>query len=207
MDTLRPYNSSVPPSPSSCKSALGRLWVGIAACVFLQASVSLYAQAKPSEYDVKAAYLFNFGKFIRLAPNAPPSKHETFDICVLGQEPLSRILEGITANERINDRAVRVVRVKDAAEARACDIAYIGKSEGERIESDLAVLAGSDALTVSDASTFLSHGGMIQFVMVDNHVRFTVDLEAVKRTHLVLSSELLRVAFSVSGKPLREALP
>lgn len=164
-------------------------------------------EGKPSENDVKAAYLFNFGKFIRLPANAPSAQIATFDICVFGQGPISQILEGITHNEQIDNRPVRVVRTKGVSEDRSCAIAYIGASEEDRIEGDLAHLAGGQTLTVSDAPNFLARGGMIQFVLVADHVRFAVNLDAIKRTHLVLSSELLRVAASVSGKQSGEGLP
>jgi hypothetical protein len=62
-------------------------------------------------------------------------------------------------------------------------------------------------LTVSDAADFLKYGGMIQFVEEDNRVRFAVNLNAVNRTHIVLSSELLRVASSVTGKLPQEEQP
>jgi hypothetical protein len=159
-------------------------------------------EGKPSEYDVKAAYLFNFGKFIRFPANSPSAQSATFDICIFGQETISRILEGVTHNEQIDNHPVRVVRTKGAYEDRSCAIAYISASEDERIESDLADVAGGETLTVSDAPHFLARGGMIQFVLVANHVRFAVNLDAIKRTHLVLSSELLRVAASVSGEGL-----
>jgi hypothetical protein len=207
MDSMRPSN----PSPSMPyrrrMRAVHCLAVGIGGFILLSGPASLSAQAKASEYDVKAAYLFNFGKFVRLSPQAHANHRDTFDICLLGQEPIGKILDGLTANERIDDRLVRIIRVQDASQARACDITYIGSSEGDRVENDLAALAGSDVLTVSDAPRFLTRGGMIQFVMVANHVRFAVDLDAVKRTHLVLSSELLRVASSVSGKPPAEVAP
>ncbi len=74
-------------------------------------------------------------------------------------------------------------------------------TEGSHIREDLAILDNADILTVSDAPDFLQHGGMIQFVSISNHVRFGVNLDSVNRTHLVLSSELLRVAASVIGKP------
>jgi len=75
------------------------------------------------------------------------------------------------------------------------------------MREDLAILGNADVLTVSDAPDFLQHGGMIQFVLVSNHVRFAVNLEAVNHTHLVLSSELLRVASSVAGKPPTGEMP
>jgi len=165
----------------------------------------LQAENKPTEYDVKAAYLLNFGKFIRVSPKGALTR-ATFDICVLGQDTMGHTLDSVAENEQIDRRQVRIRRLKDATEARLCDIAYISPSEGDRVESDVAELRGLDVLTVSDAARFLANGGMIQFVLVANHVRFAVNLDAVKRSHLLLSSELLRVAVSVSGVP-GEVLP
>jgi hypothetical protein len=92
------------------------------------------------------------------------------------------------------------VRLKTAAEARGCAIAYISASEGNRLETDLDALRSQAVLTVSDAANFLQRGGMIQFVTVENHVRFAVNLGAVRGAQLSLSSELLRVATSVTGE-------
>jgi hypothetical protein len=171
-----------------------RLW-------FVLAIAGGMAQPKPSEYDVKAAYLFNFGKFMRLSGGAATPRHPNFEICILGRDPIGHVLDDLTANESIDNRAVRVVRVTDGYAARECDVAFVSAEEGEGIQADLTALGKSDVLTVSDAPQFLKAGGMIQFVTQGNHVRFAVNLDAVGRTHLVLSSELLRVALSVSGKP------
>jgi|SRR5580658_1015400 hypothetical protein len=172
-----------------------RLWIVLAIA-------GAMAQPKPSEYDVKAAYLFNFGKFMRLSGAAGGPRHANFEICILGRDPIGHVIDDITANENIDNRAVRVVRVTDAyAAARECDVAFISPEEGEGIQADLTALGKSDVLTVSDAPEFLKAGGMIQFVTQGNHVRFAVNLDAVGRTHLVLSSELLRVALTVTGKP------
>jgi len=172
----------------------------VAAILLLLSGTVIRGETKPTDYDVKAAYLFNFAKFIRVSPTSVVQR-ATFDICVLGQDSMGHALDSVAENEEIDHRVVRVRRVKDTAEARSCDIAYISTSEGDRIESDVAELRGTDVLTVSDAPRFLAQGGMIQFVLVANHVRFAVNLDAVKRSHLVLSSELLRVAVPVSSVP------
>ena len=166
-----------------------------------------HAQNHIPEYDVKAAYLFNFGKFVRFAPSDAVIKRQNFDICILGQDPLGATLDELTASEQLDGKPVRVVRLKTAAEARECAIAYISASEGTRVGTDLDALRGQAALTVSDAANFLEHGGMIQFVSVANHVRFAVNLDAVRSAQLSLSSELLRVAISVNGEPATGVRP
>jgi hypothetical protein len=165
----------------------------------------LTGQAKPSEYAVKAAYLLNFGKFMRV-PSSAESSVNSFNICVVGEDPFGRSLDQITTNEQIDGRPVRVLRL-DEADPRQCAIAFIGGSDERRIGQNIAALKDSDTLTVSDAPDFLKHGGMIQLLLVSNHVRFSVNLDAVRRTHLTLSSDLLRVAVSVSGNHPDEVQP
>jgi hypothetical protein len=158
------------------------------------------AQNRMPEYSVKAAYLFNFARFVRFAPSDAFNSRQRFDICIVGDDPFGQTLDGLTANEQLDGKPVRIVRLKIAAEARGCAIAYISASEGSRLKADLDVLHVQDVLTVSDLPDFLQHGGMIQFLTVENHVRFAVNLDAVRGAQLGLSSELLRVATSVSGE-------
>jgi hypothetical protein len=163
--------------------------------------VALFArpQGRVSESSVKAAYLFNFGKFVRFTPPEAAKDRQNFNICIVGSDPFGRTLDELTANERLDDKPVRIVRLKSTVEARDCAIAFISASEGGRVGSDLEFFRGQKVLTVSDSRDFLQHGGMIQFVTVDNHVRFAVNLDATRDAQLSLSSELLRVAISVNG--------
>jgi hypothetical protein len=167
-----------------------------AAVAFCIALPQAPAQPRVSEYAVKAAYLLNFGKFIRIAPG---TQRSTFDICIVGRDPFGDSLDNITANESIAGHPVRVLRLARPDAARECSIAYIADTDLRRIDEDIAALGSADVLTVSDAPDFLRHGGMIKFVLVSDHVRFAVNLDAVRHSHIVLSSELLRVAASVIG--------
>jgi len=157
----------------------------------------------PKESDVEAAYLFNFAKFM----HAPAHVPDSFVICILGKSPLSSTLDAITANEQIDGRPLKVMSAATPDNARNCDIAFLSDSEGPRIDKDIAMLAGSNALTVSNAGGFLQHGGMIQFALVQNRVRFSVNLDAVNKEKITLSSELLKVAMSVNGTAGGEVRP
>lgn len=161
--------------------------------------------SKPNEYDVKAAYLLNFGRFVRFTK--PSGSRSSFDICTLGHDDIGPSLDAIASNTTIDNLPVHVAHLADISSAKSCAIVFIGSTESDRIREDLAILGSADVLTVSDTRDFLQSGGMIQFVMLSNHVRFAVNLDAVSRTHLVLSSELLRVASSISGKPPTGELP
>jgi hypothetical protein len=161
--------------------------------------------SKPSEYDVKAAYLLNFGRFVRFS--SASRARSSFDICTLGHDAMDSSLDALGTNTRIQNLPVHVTHLADISGARSCAIVFISATESDRVREDLAILGDADVLTVSDAPDFLQRGGMIQFLMLSNHIRFAVNLEAVSRSHIVLSSELLRVASSVSGKPPTGELP
>lgn len=198
--------SSHPPARPALRRAFLRMsGAALVAC----SAVALLADAqKPvSEYAVKAAYLFNFGKFVHFTPSASMTGRQTFDICVVGEDPLGATLDELTASEQLDGKPVRVLRLKSPAEARGCAIAYISADEGPRLAEDLEALRDSEVLTVSDAPDFLRRGGMIQFVTIENHVRFAVNLDAARKEHLALSSELLRVAVSVNGDHALEVRP
>jgi hypothetical protein len=166
--------------------------------------IPVSSQQAPSEYEIKAAYLFNFGKFMRHTDNY--ARTPTFEICILGRDPIGKTIDDLAAKESIDNRSVRINRLPDVTAAKSCAIVFISSYEQENIREDLALLAGTNVLTVSDMPDFLKRGGMIQFVVLDNHVRFAVNLDALNRAHLVLSSELLRVASSIGGKPPKQDL-
>jgi uncharacterized protein DUF4154 len=180
--------------------ALGRfaaalfVWIALAFWIIPQPKAS--AQPAVNESAVKAAYLLNFGKFLRFPENA---KRGSFDICIVGPDPFGRSLDEITANEFIDGRPVHVLRLARVDAARQCSIAYIASQDAHFSAESIAALGAADVLTVSDGPDFIQHGGMIEFVPLSNHVRFAVNLDAVHRSHIVLSSELLRVAVSVTG--------
>lgn len=165
------------------------------------------AHARPSQYDVEGAYLLDFGKFTQLAPGSQALRRATFDICILGHDPIGETIDKLATNETIDNHAVRIVRDVRAPEARTCAIAFIGSHDDDEIREELNALSGADVLTVGDSPAFLNDGGMIQFVVQNDHVRFAVNLDAVHKTHLVLSSELLRVAMYVKGRPQPEVAP
>jgi hypothetical protein len=184
----------------ACRSLAATL---LLACAAISSPAAPPAQ--PTDNDVKAGNLLNFGRFMRHSNARQP--RPSFDICILGQDPLGRGIDDIAARESINSLPIHIRRLPDVTDAKACEIVFIAADEGDRIREDLALLTGSDALTVSDAADFLDRGGMIQFLLIENHVRFSVNLNAVNRAHIILSSDLLRVASSVTGKPSTEGAP
>lgn len=165
----------------------------------------------PTQQEVEAAYLYNFGKFVTW-PAEPKTGLQTgtqtqtraMNICVLGHDPFGASLDRIVANETIGGRPLAVVRLSNTSSVSACSILYINGSEASHLNKDLSILNALPILTVSDLPGFLDQGGMIQFVLEDRRVRFEVNLDAARMCGLVLSSQLLKVAEKVVGRPSGE---
>jgi hypothetical protein len=150
----------------------------------------------PSPSDVEAVYIFDFGKFVRWPAGADRGP---IHICVAGAPMFAAGVERTVANETIDGRTLQVREVSRPEDEAGCAILFIDASQRERSDALLRAAADKPMLTVSDLPEFLARGGMIQFQIVQKRVRFSVDLDAVSRSHLVMSSELLKVAVEVKG--------
>ncbi len=178
------------PSFFHCMLTLVMTWTIVAA-------PSLHAQKSgPTENEVKSAYLYNFGKFVEW-PAKATSVGEFFPICVLGDDTFGSTLETTIARESISGKKVLVKRVPKPQDALSCRILFISSSQQSRLKEILAELDNTSVLTVSDMPEFTRRGGMIQFVVEANKVRFEVNLTSAERTGLTLSSQLLKVAIDV----------
>jgi hypothetical protein len=159
-------------------------------------------KSKPQEYEVKATYLYNFARFVQWPSSSAAAKSDSFAICVLGEDPFGRALDTIVAGESIDGKAALAKRVSKPQDAVSCRVLYISSSEDSRLKEVLAALDKSGVLTVSDIPQFSRRGGMIQFVLDGNSVRFEVNLTAAESAGLTLSSELLKVAVTVRRNSL-----
>jgi hypothetical protein len=179
-----------------------------AVCALLLASsfpMLLFAQATAglAPADVEAAYLYNFGKFVRW-PADPAAQSAPFSICTLGDDSFGETLESLIANETVSGRKIVARRLSSPAAAGDCQIVFLGQSEEPRLAKDMGVLKKKPVLTVSALPGFLDRGGMIQFLLQNKRVRFSVNLPAAEDSGLSPSSELLKVAVSVKTGPPQE---
>jgi hypothetical protein len=176
-----------------------RPWfMAMAIAGMLGAVPHLHAQSsKPTDYDVKAAYLFNFGRFVEWPTNAAAAKNDAFMVCVLGQDPFGAALDATLAGESIAGRKVAAKRISTPEESADCQILFLSSAEDTQLRKIVEVLNKQPVLTVSDMPQFSQRGGMIQFVLEGKKVRFEVNLTAAQHAGLTLSSELLKVATTV----------
>lgn len=164
-------------------------WVTL---LMLTQSVAALARQGPLEYEVKAAFLLNFGRYVQWP--SPPS--DRFYLCLLGANPFGTRLETIVAGETWHDKAIDIRRIQDLRDARSCHLLYVPASSTERF---LAAGAGSlrSVLTVGETRDFLLQGGMIHLFVEQHRVRFSINQAAAEASGLQISSRLLRLAREV----------
>lgn len=149
-----------------------------------------------SENEVKAAYLFNFAKFVEWPERAFASKTSPFILCILGDNPFGEALTSLEM-KKIKGRSLTVVRAHSKEQIKACHMLYVSESEKKEL-TDIFIKTGNrPCLTVSSIEDFASKGGMIGFVRKGNNIRFVVNLDMVKRVELSVSSRLLNLALIV----------
>lgn len=157
----------------------------------------LAQEMRPTEVQVEAAYLFNFGKFVTWPT---PDRGDSFEICVLGKDPFGETLDTTVSGESINHKPIKVLKILRVQEAERCNILFVSSSEETHLSSILTDAQRFHLLTVSNINHFAEHGGIIGLLRQEDRVRFEVNRPAAERSNLTLSSELLKVAVKVIQK-------
>jgi len=160
---------------------------------------SLAQEFHPTESQVEAAYLYNFGKFVTW----PADRNEnstTFQICALGKDPFGGALDAIVRGENIGGKKIEVLRLTTVQQGQSCKILFVTSSEESHLQAILVAAQTFNWLTVSTMTHFVDRGGVIEFVQEGDRVRFEVNRAAAERDHLILSSDLLKVAVKVIQK-------
>lgn len=143
------------------------------------------AQTATYDYQVKAAYLFNFLKFVEF-----PTTDGPLVVCVAGRNPFGTVLENAVRGEQVQGRAI-VARVILEPEP-GCDMIFI--PEGAATAAYLRAARGTATLTVGETPQFIAQGGIINFVREGNNIRFEIDPDAAEQAKLRISARLLQLA-------------
>ena len=158
------------------------------------------AQVALTEYQVKAAYLFNFLKFVEFPNETFTDPLAPIVIGVVGDDPFGGALPQVVTGKTVQGRDLVVRSYRAGEEMRGAQILFISASEKKRLPMILSSLHGSSVLTVADMEGFLDAGGMIQFLNENDRVRFEINVDATSRAKLKLSSKLLSLAKVVGGE-------
>jgi hypothetical protein len=151
--------------------------------------------ARPTEHEVKAAFLYNFAKFVRWPDEGAAGS--PFVIAVVGEDPFGAVLDRTLAGKTILDRKVELRRLRDVQGPSGVQILFVSPSEQARLAPLLERLEGAPVLTVGDSEGFAERGGMIEFRVVGDVVRFDINLGQVEKAGLKMSSQLIRLARQV----------
>ena len=156
-------------------------------------------ESQPTEYQIKAAFLFNFAKFVEWPPAAFAEATSPMVIGILGENPFGDDLERTIRGKTINNRPLVIKEFRSPAEATNCHVLFISTSEKQRLPEILKSLHGTSVLTVGETDRFIETGGMINFVAEGNKIRFQINEVAAESAGLKISSKLL----SLASRPAR----
>ncbi len=144
------------------------------------------------EYEIKAAYLFNLGNFVKWPDKAI---QEMVGVCILGEDPFGSNLDLIAKKERkLQNKTVIVKRISAVTDIQQCAILFVSNSEKVRLAAVLSEIKEKPILTVSDMDDFVVSGGMIQFYRRDGKIRLMIDPQTLDESHLKANSQLMKIA-------------
>jgi hypothetical protein len=154
----------------------------------------------PTEYQVKAVFVFNFSRFLEWSPQAFNAPDAPFVIGILGNDPFGARLDEAVRGERVDQHPLQVRRYRTMSEIGDCQILYIDSSEGGHLPQVLLALDHRRTLTVSELDRSAERGVMMQFTTENNRIRLRINVESARAAGLTISSKLLRSADIVSTR-------
>jgi hypothetical protein len=178
-----------------------RTWLPLLAAAFLSFGYSGIEAAEPRpsrEFQIKAAFLYNFAQFVDWPEESFESPESPLIIAVLGEDPFGSFLDDLVRGERANGRPLIVRRFPTVEELGKCHVLFVSGSEGRQIERIVERLRRESVLTVCDWEEYARQGAIVWFVMERNRVRLRINLDAAKTARLTISSKLLRSAETVT---------
>ena len=152
-----------------------------------------------SEYGVKAAYLFNFAKFVNWPDGTFANEKAPLVIGILGDDPFEEDLDDAVAGKSVNQHPIKIHRFGNfradlSGQIRGCQILFIAYSEKNRLKEILGALKGASVLTVSEIDQFPLFGGEILFDQVGKRIGLVVNPKAAHKANLEISAKLLQVS-------------
>ncbi len=178
---------------------LARIAILLVAVSLAPVTRAAFAQTPTSgtvEYQVKAALIYNFAKFIDWPADGAPG--DALVIGVLGQDPFGPALEALQ-RKTVKDRPIQVKRFATLDALERCHILFVSSSEQDNLLEILAAISGDSVLTVGETESFAKAGGVIRLVNRRTKVRFQINVAAGESSGLQISSQLLKLAEIVDG--------
>jgi hypothetical protein len=151
--------------------------------------------SRSSEYELKAAFLYNFVKFTEWPAEEMANKSEPFVIGVLGKDPFGAALDKVIEGESFHQKPIVVRRFSRLDQSAAnSHVLFVSASEETHLPAIIKLLEGQAVLTVSEIENFANRGGVIKLTKESNRIVFEINVDSVKRAGLVMNAQLLRLA-------------
>jgi hypothetical protein len=176
---------------------LGALW--LAALLLFCTPASGVAETAVGEYSLKAAFIYNFSKFVEWPESAFKGKRD-FCIATLGRAPLERELAALSG-KTVQGRSIVFHRLSSPEEALQCQVLFIGRSELPKLEAILDTLKDQPVLTIAESDDFCRKGGMLALEKENGKIVFDVNYRETQRVRLKPNSQLLKLARKIYGRP------
>ncbi|KQC08161.1 MAG: hypothetical protein APR62_05330 [Smithella sp. SDB] len=152
-------------------------------------------EGQPTEAQVKAAFIYNFGKFVEWPADRMGGKY--FVIGVYNDDDFAQVLTEIVSGKFLHEKPILIKQFSRIEDITGCHILFVGYSAKDYLAELLNRAYKSPILMVGDMQDFANRGGMINFRMVGNYMRFEINVNAVQKTGLKMSSQLLKLAIVI----------
>lgn len=153
-----------------------------------------------TEDQIKAAYMFNFAKFVEWPAEAFPPAASSLNFCAVGRSQTADELDSLVADKSINGHPIKVHRLGKLEEIKSCHVLFLATASGKQQQQVLQAARGLPILVVGDTPGFARSGGMIGFITENGKVLFEVNPASAEEAHLKISSKLLALARIVSSR-------
>ena len=156
--------------------------------------------ASTKEYEVKAAFLYNFTKFVEWPEEKFAATNSPIVIGVLGRNPFGTALEEMIKNRKVNGRGIQLKQIDSVAEVPGLHVLFVSNGDSERFAGLADALQEGSVLGVGESEALLKRGGAIMFALEGDKVRFELDINSAERARLKISAQLQKLARKVRGK-------
>jgi len=182
-------------------------------CVLVSDAYPGPQPAQYKEYEVKAAFIYNFLKFVDWPEEKMASSGNQITLGIIGEDPFGPAAN-IFKDKKVENRQLVIKRFEGIEQLRkttekdkttseelealkGCHLLFICPSEQKQVRQIIDTVGKNSVLTVGDTSEFIESGGAISFFMEDNKIRFNINLTAAEKAGLKIRSQLLRLAKTV----------
>jgi hypothetical protein len=155
---------------------------------------TVFAGEQTSEYDLKAAFLYNFTQFVTWPNDVFIDPDSNFNICIFGTDPFAESLNNLVENEYVGKHPIKVVHINQEQQFKSCHMLFIAKDKIASIQNLDSQLGLMPILTIGDSLDFADKSGVIGFGLNEQRIKLRINLSAATARHLTISSKLLRLS-------------